>query len=93
MDRVQFNNQWAFAAEPYKGKVRFVVYANKAEVVCRIESVKNIQQFLKALEARIFKGRLQLNKTSTKINVEVKGEKVGSVSLKEFKNILQALAE
>lgn len=79
MHKLQFNNELEFAAEPYKGKLRLVVYQNRAQFVCETETIKKIEIFLKAKVARIFKGRLQLRKINRKIDVEVKGNKIGSI--------------
>lgn len=91
MDRFQFKNHLALVAEPYKGKLRFVVYANKEEFVCRIETIKNIEQFIQAKEARIVKGRLQLYKISNKVNVEVKGNRIGSITVQQLKQMITSL--
>ncbi|MEJ8817176.1 hypothetical protein [Lacibacter sp. H407] len=92
MDRLQLDNKLSFAVEPYKRKLRFIVYDNKSEFVCRIEALNKIEQFLKLNEARIFKGRLQLYKMNSKIYVEVKRNPIGFISVDHFTSMLQKAA-
>ena len=92
MATLQLDNKLSFAVEPYKRKLRFVVYDNKSEFVCRIEALNEIEQFLKLDEARIFKGRLQLHKMNSKIYVEVKRNAIGCISVDHFTSMLQKAA-
>lgn len=90
MDRLQLDNKLSFAVEPYKRKLRFIVYENKSEFVCRIEAIDEIKQFLQLNEARIFKGRLQLHKVNSNINVEAKGKKIGSVTVQQLQQLIDS---
>ncbi|RXK60883.1 hypothetical protein ESA94_10520 [Lacibacter luteus] len=88
MNNIRLNNTLSFSVEPYNGKLRFVVYENSKEYVCRIERKKAMETFLIADTASIFKGRLQLHKYNNEIAVEVKGEIVGNILLSSFKKML-----
>lgn len=88
MNNIRLNNTLGFSVEPYNGKLRFVVYENNNEHVCRIERKKAIDTFLLADTESIFKGRLQLHKQENEIAVEVKGEVVGRIPLSSFKIML-----
>lgn len=89
MDRLQLDHKLSFAVEPYKRKLRFIVYENKREFVCRIEARNEIEQFLQLKEGRIFKGRLQLHKMNNSINVEVKDKHIGCISVDHFITLLK----
>lgn len=85
-----FNPDITFTAEPYKQKIRFVVAAAKKEWVCRIETIKTMEQFLASTDARIFKGRLQLQKNQRSIDVEVNNNRVGTIPVSQLKQMIDA---
>lgn len=85
-----FNPDITFTAEPYKQKIRFVVAAQKKEWVCRIETIKAIEQFLASTDARIFKGRLQLQKIQRNIHVEVNNSRVATIPVSQLKQMVEA---
>lgn len=89
MTKLQLSMDLYFSVEPYEKKARLIVYQNKEELVCRKETFKNLESFLQTKEARIFKGRLQLNKINQQIHIEVKGEVIGSISNVELKNMIE----
>lgn len=88
MDTLHLDNKRSLSVELYKRKLRFIVYDNKSEFVCRIEAINVIEQFLQMKEANIFKGRLQLHKINGKINVEAKGNKIGSVTIQQLQKLI-----
>lgn len=77
-----------FTVEPYKGKLRFVMYEQGEEFVCRIERKKNIEAFLQGEDERIFKGRLQLQKHNHEILIVVKGKVIAAISMQEFSRMI-----
>ncbi len=78
-----------FAIEPYKKKQRLVVTDQGNEWVCRIESTRNLEQFLQQDQASIFKGRLRLHKDNNEINVEVKGNTVLQLTTLNFRKMME----
>jgi hypothetical protein len=86
--KIILNNNISFSIEPFEIKARLVVYKNKEEWVCRKETIKNLYSFINETESRIFKGRLQLHKIKNKINLEVKGEVVGTISANSFHQLI-----
>lgn len=77
-------------SEPHKTKLRLIVLQNKKELACRIETYNNLDQFLQTKEARIFKGRLQLQKVNEEINIELKKEIIKTISVLELKQMINA---
>lgn len=77
-------------SEPYKAKVRLVVLQNKKELACRIETFKNLAEFLQTKEARIFKGRLQLQKVNDEVKIELKSETIKTISALELRQMINA---
>jgi hypothetical protein len=78
-----------FSIEPDNKRVRLVIYQNGEEWVCRMENVSRIKEFLALQETRLFKGRLQLNKTNQQITIEVKGNFIGRINVDDFSEMLQ----
>ncbi len=77
-------------SEPYKAKVRLVVMQDKKELACRIETFKNLAAFLQTKEARIFKGRLQLQKVNDEVNIELKNETIKTIPVLELRQMINA---
>jgi hypothetical protein len=77
--------------ESYEKRVRLIVSSDQAELVCRKESFKNLEQFLQSPQQHIFKGRLQLYKNGDEVQVNVKGETLGTVAAVELEKRLSAL--
>ena len=84
------NNNHNFVIESYEKRFRLIVFKDGLELVCRKESSKNLAAFLSSSNGQIFKGRLQLIKENTIINIQVKGDVIGAISEMDFRNILQA---
>ena len=85
MQPFKLNNNHTLAVEPYKNRLRLVVFKDDAEIVCRKEAPGRLKRFLLGDEERLLKGRLQLVKTAVGIGIEVKGEIVGEVLITSFK--------
>jgi hypothetical protein len=78
--------------ERYEKRVRLVITSNKTELVCRKESFRNLEQFLQSGQ-HIFKGRLQLYKDRSDVQVKVKDEILGKVPAVQLGKCLSALKE
>jgi len=70
-------------------KARLVVYNNGVENVCRKSTLKDLAVFMQSGENHLFKGRLQLHKVNSSINILVKGSKVGEIPVSGFLSYLQ----
>lgn len=88
-----FNNGLCFGIENPGKRARIIVYKDGVENVCRMESVKNLEHFIRSNEKRIFKGRLQLHKNPAEIEVEVKGKIGGKIKIEDFTNYLEMIKE
>lgn len=85
------NEQLILAFEPFGKSVRLVLSAGNEELVCRKETIKKLQAFLKLEENHIFKGRLQLDKHGDIIELQLKNKPTALVSVKDFEQILNNL--
>jgi len=88
MQTLKINNNVSFGIERHEKKVRLVVFDKKEELACRKETFRNLQRFVELNEGHVFKGRLQLFKKLDAIHIQVKGEKIGSVSAMNLKKCL-----
>ncbi len=89
MNILKLSSELSFAIEPLEKRVRLVVYNNGVENVCRMESIKNLENFIQSGDSHLFKGRLQLYKNAANIVVEVKGEIAGVIRSTEFIKLLE----
>ena len=89
MTLLKLNNEFALTIEHAQKKVRLVVYKNGVENVCRRETIGHLEHFILSDEERIFKGRLQLCKNGDSLNIEVKGDTIGTVKFNDFINFLE----
>jgi hypothetical protein len=89
MPRIKLENDLQFAIERYEKRARLIVYKGKVENVCRKDTFKNLMQFIQSGEEHLFKGRLQLHKNSTAIDIIVKGKSAGSINTDDFMNYLK----
>jgi hypothetical protein len=80
MKEIKLNNELSLFFEPLNKRVRLVVSENGEELVCRKETIKNLNNFLKTEESHLFKGRLQLDKKEANIYVILKNEIIGMIS-------------
>jgi hypothetical protein len=91
MQQIILNEQLTLKFEPDHKKVRLVVLQADEELVCRKETIKNLQQFLAEEQAHVFKGRLQLSKNDDVVEVLVKQKSVGTISSITFKNVVDTI--
>lgn len=66
----------------------FVCLQPGSNLAFSVEPYKGNCSLLFTKEARIFKGRLQLHNINSKINVEVKGNRIGSISIPQLKQMI-----
>ncbi|RZK54962.1 MAG: hypothetical protein EOO87_09055 [Pedobacter sp.] len=88
MPQIILNEKLIFVFEPSGKKIRLVITEADEELVCRKETLKNLQCFLAEEQAHLFKGRLQLFKSGDEIDVKVKNEIVGKISVQNFQHAL-----
>ena len=72
-------------------KARIIVKENGEELACRIETLKELKRVAEVGKGHFFKGRLQLDKTSSGVEVFVKDAFVGQVSADDFSNLLESV--
>lgn len=91
MQKIILNEKLTLAFESLGEKLRLIIFEVDEELVCRKETLTNLQHFLAEDHAHIFRGRLQLKKKDSVIEVLMKQKTVGLISsstLKETLNIL-----
>lgn len=91
MQKIALNGQLTLSFEPLGKKVRLIVSTIDEELVCRKETIKNLEAFLKQDETHIFKGRLQLNKHGDVIELNIKKKPTALISAQDFEKILNKL--
>lgn len=60
MKQIILNEKLILSFEPSGKKIRLIITEADEDIVCRKETLKNLQHFLAAEQGYIFKGRLQL---------------------------------
>ncbi|TKC10321.1 hypothetical protein FA048_09005 [Pedobacter polaris] len=91
MRQIILNEKLTLSFETLDKGVRLIISEADMELVCRKETYKNLQNFLKADEINIFKGRLQLHKRNEIIEVVIKNKPSAIISTNDFKNVLDNL--
>ena len=91
MIAIALDHGFSFAIEHFEKRARLIVYKGGVENVCRRESFKNLESFLRSDEESIFKGRLQLYKNAGEITVEVKGKLAGKITTEYFTVYLEKI--
>jgi len=89
MITITLEHGFSFAMEHTGKRARLIIYKAGVENVCRMETFKNIERFIRSDDEKIFKGRLQLHKNSDEIVIEVKGEIAGTMTLEDFTSYLE----
>lgn len=82
---------YEFKIEPYQNKVRLIILKDGIELACRKQNRNPIQKFIEGEETSIFKGRLQLEKSKTAIELLFKREKVLSIKPAKLLAMLDAV--
>jgi hypothetical protein len=87
MKSTYLNERQCLAITVSDKKVRLVVTNDGVENVCRLQTLKNLKDFADLTNGYLFKGRLQLHKNRTAVQVIVKGEIVGVIREESVKNL------
>lgn len=85
------NEKYTLSFEQLGKKIRLTLSEGGKELACRKETLKNLDDFLLKDENTIFKGRLQLYKHKTIIEVIMKGKPIAILSSKKMENVLNKL--
>lgn len=91
MQHIVLNEKYTLSFEPLSKKIRLIISEADEELVCRKETIKNLNSFLLKEEMKIFKGRLQLSKHKDIIEVIVKGKTIAILSSSNIKDVLNNL--
>lgn len=91
MQQLILNSKHVLVFEPSGKKIRLVITEADEELVCRKETLKNLQHFLAQEQAHIFKGRLQLHKINDAIEIIVKDKPIAIISSASLEKILNNL--
>ncbi|PWS33569.1 hypothetical protein [Pedobacter paludis] len=91
MESISLDNNLKFSFEKLPHTIRLVISENDEEWVCRKEKLKKLFSFAEMDKEHLFKGRLQLYKSGDKINIQVKNELIGLISVGDFKQALNKL--
>jgi len=89
MTLLTLEHGFSFAIEQHEKQARLIVYKDGVENVCRRETFKNLERFIRSDSERIFKGRLQLYKNNGEIVIEVKGKIAGKMTTEDFRSYLE----
>lgn len=85
------NEKYILSFQQLDKKIRLILSEGDKELVCRKETLKNLDEFLSKEEVGIFKGRLQFYKHTTLIEVIMKGKPIAILSSKKMENVLNKL--
>ena len=88
METINLDNNLLLTFEPDNKKLRLVITDGLAELACRKETPGNLRRFLTGGQSSLFKGRLQLHKSTGNIAVVLKGNPVGMASISNFTRVL-----
>lgn len=85
------NEKYTLSFQQLGKKIRLTISEGDKELVCRKETLKNLDDFLLKEEIGIFKGRLQLYKHKAIIEVIMKGKPIAILSSKKMEKVLNKL--
>jgi len=91
MQQIILNEKLILSFEPSGKKIRLVITEADKELVCRKETIKNLNHFLVEDRAHIFKGRLQLKKHDDIVEVFIKDIPTAIISANSFREVLNNL--
>ena len=74
--------------EKYKSGIRLRAKNNRGDIVCRITTAKEMNQFMERGEGRFFRGRLQLQHSNGGVNIFVKNELIATIPIQELKKLI-----
>ncbi|MES2062768.1 MAG: hypothetical protein V4456_12660 [Bacteroidota bacterium] len=88
METIKLNDNLLLTFEPDNKKLRLVITDGITEMACRKETPGNLRHFLANEQNSLFKGRLQLHKSTGHIVVLLKGTPVGMAPISNFTRVL-----
>lgn len=91
MQQIVLNKRYSLSFEHQGEQIRLILLEDNVALVCRKETLKNLNSFLLKEELKIFKGRLQLYKQKDIIEVIMKGKPIAILSSGKFENALNNL--
>jgi len=89
MDAIKLSGQYSLGIEVETKRLRLIVFCGEEELVCHKSTFKELNDFLAGSFSSLFKGRLQLKKSTDNVLVQVKGEIVGAISNETFRNLFE----
>jgi hypothetical protein len=84
MEIIKLSNNLLLTIEADNKKLRLVITDGLTDLACRKETPGNLHRFLAGEQSSLFKGRLQLHKSTGDIAVVLKGTLVGLVPIASF---------
>lgn len=91
MESIRLTTQLTLWLEPIEEKIRLIVAEGETELACRKEKKKNLFDYLTTDKTDLFKGRLQLKKRDSHIEVHLKGQIIGILRAEDFKERLNKI--
>lgn len=91
METIKLDHNLLLTFEPDNKKLRLVITDGHTELACRKETPGNLHRFFAGGQNSLFKGRLQLHKSTGDISVVLKGNPVGVAPASNFTRALDAL--
>ena len=91
MRQIILNEKLTLSFEPIGKKVRLIISEADQELVCRKETIKNLQNFCNVDSTYLFKGRLQLHKHDEIIEIVIKNKPCAIIASNDFNNVLANL--
>jgi hypothetical protein len=90
MDSIKLGDAYSLAVEAEAKRLRLIILDKDAELVCHKTTASELGRFLQQTDGHLFKGRLQLHKTSDHVAIIMKGEIIGSIPEFEFQILLNS---
>jgi len=88
VNHIKLNDQLSFAVGRENKRLRLIVFDGSHELVCHKASKTELEYFIKAETAHLFKGRLQLDKSDNHITIHVKGTVMGIIEQDDFVKLI-----
>jgi hypothetical protein len=80
--KYKLTGDYLLKIEPEKEKpsrLRLIIKQRGQELVCRKEGLNRLLDFIQGADEHLFKGRLQLSKAGSAINIYMKDNLIGSI--------------
>lgn len=82
------NSQYKIGIEPYRQRLRIVIWKDEKEIACRKEDKKVLSSFCNTENESLFQGRIKLNSSIKYISVFFKAEFINSFEKIELKKVI-----